>query len=393
MDVFLHIPKSAGTTIRTIISREYGSRSVVYYEPETEHFEYRDAPQAYLRGRLDEGGIRLITGHLRYGIHEFLHAPCRYFTLLRDPVERALSEYFYAYAYPQHRYQAKILSGEMSFADFLDADTIFVGSTITHFLSGESPGLHTSAEVSLTNLRRSITAVGTSERFDESMLLIAKDFGWAPPLYLPRNVTRLDDRQAEHRMRVREEVGTLLRAKFALDYQVYDAANELMSHRILRLGGGFRDAAENFSELQSVIAASENPRAFDEYNLEQDDELPPEVQRLYDSRPYRALVEYLRSAPADAAGKSNYVGYFDGRARNYLSGWAMDLSRTTPIKVTLRRGERVMATVMCDIPRPDVAASGFPPTPCGFSFPLDPPVDDLSDFTVCFEDTLVRLGR
>jgi hypothetical protein len=68
MDVFLHIPKAAGTTIRTIISREYGVAETAFCELGTETFEHRDAPQAYLQARLAQGNVRLITGHLRFGI-------------------------------------------------------------------------------------------------------------------------------------------------------------------------------------------------------------------------------------------------------------------------------------------------------------------------------------
>jgi hypothetical protein len=391
MDVFLHIPKASGTTIRTIISREYGSASTAYYEPETETFEHRESPETYLAKRLAEGNVRLITGHLRYGIHEFLRQPCRYFSMVRDPIERALSEYFYAFTYPLHRYRDPIVSGAMTFADFLSAGGVPPAGAMSHFLGGLFPGLHGLGEAALFHLQRSIVTVGTSERFDESVLLIARDFGWSPPLYLSRNVTRLDDALSERRLRATAEARESLRAQFASDYEVYDAADKLLSQRIFYLGGGFHRALDHHRELQDALASCENPKLYEEYNLEQDDKLPPAAERLLNSAPYRALAEYLRSDPAVPEDRRSFVGYFDGRSPTTLGGWAMDLSRATPITVTLRRYGEVVASTLCNIPRPDVASQGFPAIPCGFRFNLTPPSQDIAGFTVCFEDTAVQL--
>ena len=391
MDVFLHLPKASGTTIRTIISREYGIGATLYYEPESENFEHRAAPVAYLRERLAETDVRLITGHLRYGIHELLRQPCRYFSMARDPIERALSDYFYAFTYFRHRYRDQIVSGRMSFADFLAAGTVSPATATCYFLGGLFDGLHGATEAALFHVRHGIVTVGTSERFDESMLLIARDLGWRPPLYLRRNVTQLNDDMRALRLRTREEARKSLRAQFDADYQVYNAVNELMSQRIFYLGTGFRKALDNYSELQAALSQYESSGIFGEYMFEKNDTLPPAAAALLDSAPYRELAEYLRKDPAVPEDRRSYVGYHDTRSQRFMAGWAMDLSRPTPIKVTLRRGKQVVATTLCAIPRPHVAAAGFPDTPCGFHFNLDPPIENPEEFTVCFEDTPIRL--
>ena len=41
--------------------------------------------------------VRLIWGaHVEYGLHEYLSEPVSYFTLLREPVNRVLSHYYFA---------------------------------------------------------------------------------------------------------------------------------------------------------------------------------------------------------------------------------------------------------------------------------------------------------
>jgi len=391
VDVFLHVPKASGTTIRTIISREYGTAATVYYEPENKDIEHRAAPEAYLRTRLAQGDVRLITGHLRYGIHDLLCQPCRYFSMLRDPIDRALSDYFYAFVYPLHRYREQIVSMGMSFADFLAAETPSPADATSYFLGGLSKSLRGGAEAALFHVRHSILAVGISERFDESLLLTAHDLGWRPPLYLRRNVTRLDDDASDRRVYVREEARGLLRAEFAGDYQVYDTANRLLSQRISHLGDKFLRALDDYRELQAALSRCENGGIFDSYTFEQDDALPQVATKLIDSDRYHALSEYLRVNPAKAEDRRSYVGYLDNRSPGSMAGWAMDLSRSLPISVTLRRGDETVTAVRSDVFRPDVAAAGYPASHCGFHFILDPPAEDPKEFTVCFEDSPIQL--
>jgi hypothetical protein len=391
VDVFLHIPKASGTTIRTIVSREYGVEATLYYEPENENFEHRAAPVTYLRDRLVKANVRLITGHLRYGIHELLCQPCRYFSMVRDPIERALSDYFYAFTYFQHRHRDQIVSGNVSFQDFLAADVVSPATATCYFLGGLFEGLHDAVEAALFQVRHGIVTVGTSERFDESILLIARDLGWRPPLYLRRNVTHLRDGMQDFRLRTREEAQKSLREHFASDYKVYNVVDELMSQRVFYLGSGFRKALDNYRELQAALGQYESAVMFREYMFEKDDALPPPAAALLDSAPYRELAEYLRKDPAVPEDRRSYVGYHDVRLQNGMAGWAMDMSRTTPITVTLRRHDQVVATTLCAIPRPHVAAAGFPDVPCGFRFNLDPPVKNPEEFTVCFENTPIRL--
>jgi hypothetical protein len=391
MDVFLHIPKASGTTVRTIISREYGFASTFYYEPESALFPDRKTPEAYLRSRVNQGGVRLITGHMRYGVHRALHQPCRYFTILRDPIDRTLSDYFYAHVYPLHRFREEIVSGSMSFADFLSVQGVSPALAMTYFLAGEFEGLNDPLEAALFNVKNCFVSVGTSERFDESILLIARDLGWRPPLYLRRNVARLDNGVRDHRRQVDEEARGSLSSYFGSDYEVYTAADELLSDRVHELGERFQKALEDYQELQEALARLDTGSTSDTYTLDQDAPLPAAAADLLESAPYRALAEYLIEAPAKDTDRSNLVGFLEARSATGVGGWAMDLSRSEPMKVTVYKSGRPIATVTCDRQRPDVAAAGYPSDICGFNLQLDAPVDDPEELLVCFADTPVQL--
>ncbi len=392
MDVFLHIPKASGTTVRTIISREYGVGSTFYYEPESTLFPDRKTPEAYLRSRVSQGDVRLITGHMRYGVHRALHKPARYFTVLRDPVERTLSDYFYAYVYPLHRFRNEIVDGHMGFADFLNAEGVSPALATTYFLSGEFEGLHDPLEAGLFNLNNCFVSIGTSERFDESILVIARDLGWRPPLCLRRNVARLDDKLRDQRRQVREAARGALSEFFASDYQLYHAADEILSARIRGLGAQFKQALANYRELQDALARLDTGDISDTYTLAGEDaQLPAAAAQLLDSAPYRSLAEYLRESPVQATDRTSFVGFLELRTSTAVAGWAMDLARSAPINVTLYSGDRAIASMTCDRARPDVAAAGYPSATCGFNFAVNAPVNDPDQLAVCFGDTPVRL--
>lgn len=83
--VFLHIPKTAGQTIHTALARAVGPGAVSPIRVHT---------QADTEGQLPPG-YRLYSGHLDWDMLESLPDPRFTFTVLRDPLERIASFYFY----------------------------------------------------------------------------------------------------------------------------------------------------------------------------------------------------------------------------------------------------------------------------------------------------------
>src|SRR5438045_9763500 len=66
---------------------------------------YRIRATAERLKRLPDGRrrrLRVVRGHLFYGIHEFLPQGATYITMLRDPVARLLSTYYFILRRPLH---------------------------------------------------------------------------------------------------------------------------------------------------------------------------------------------------------------------------------------------------------------------------------------------------
>lgn len=99
--LFLHIPKTAGTSFRLAVERAFGSERVAYdYSPKAwetsdavrEHYYTKKDLEA-LRAKLMSKRVVLLAGHFDFRRYSSILPPSRVVTFLRDPVARVVAEY------------------------------------------------------------------------------------------------------------------------------------------------------------------------------------------------------------------------------------------------------------------------------------------------------------
>ncbi len=83
--VFDHLPKTAGTSVSAALSRALGVSNTVVETSYPHHVAVRGAAQT----------CRLVAGHLWFFPGEALAAGWYYATLLRDPIDRFVSQYYF----------------------------------------------------------------------------------------------------------------------------------------------------------------------------------------------------------------------------------------------------------------------------------------------------------
>jgi hypothetical protein len=201
--VFLHLHKTGGLTLRHVLIQQYpGAR---LYAPPVSYAEV----ERYVRGEgpspVEPGGdhndphfaryeqlsdrerarVRAFVSHFAFGAHERIARPVAYITMLRDPVDRVLSLY-------QHRVERGGL--RLSLPDYIDKGRDFeLDNGQTRQLAGSandlwlSPCTNDVLAQAQRNLEQ-IAVAGITERWDESVLLMADLLGWKRVSYVVRNV-------------------------------------------------------------------------------------------------------------------------------------------------------------------------------------------------------------
>lgn len=189
--IFLHIPKNAGATLHPILERHYGKRirrSISFAE---DLEALKQLPEAERRH------IRLVKGHMPFGVHEYLAGRSRYITMLRDPAERVISHYYYVKRRPGHYLHHHVAAG-MSLAEFASAGISGeMDNGQVRLLSGHdqdipcgqcTPDLLDTAK---RNIEDHFAVVGLKERYDESLALMSIELDWNwTPYYLSLNITK-----------------------------------------------------------------------------------------------------------------------------------------------------------------------------------------------------------
>jgi hypothetical protein len=196
--------------------------------------EWKSLPQE------ERDSYDVLQGHVHFGLHEWLTRPPLYMTMLRNPVDRAVSLYYFVKSQPGHYLHKLIFDKPMSLQEFAEKRvTIELDNDQTRWLCARPhkavpPGKVSRelVEEAKWNLASSITAFGLVERFDESLCCFARAFGWSDVSYPARkNVT--PDRPALEE--VPEAAIEAIRHVNNCDIELYELALALFEEQMLRL--------------------------------------------------------------------------------------------------------------------------------------------------------------
>jgi hypothetical protein len=242
--VFVHIPKTAGSTLETMLRDQYSSAETYKINYNGSRKQVRRLKDAL---RLQRGTLRLVHGHMDFSWSAMMPADTRFFTLLRDPVDRVMSHYYHyrqETATPLH--PLAMHSSLLQWVRDCGIDEMDNGQT--RRIAGAMPlpcGAVTSKtlEQAKANLASKFAVVGLTERFDESQILIHREFGWPLRRY-PRR--RVNAKRAQ-RSEVGEDVLREIEKCNRFDLELYRFAVELFEKRSSQI-----DMARELALLQAA---------------------------------------------------------------------------------------------------------------------------------------------
>lgn len=247
--LFLHVPKAGGSTLGEYVynqCRADESQSDGLLDAGVAYLDYgfikepELAVPGHVKSLLGRQDLRAVIGHFWFGLHEHVARPSLYVTLLRDPVERVVSLYYYAK-----------LHETMSLEEFARTPPFKeVDNDQTRRLAGVNPTVggctRATLDAARENLRQHFAVVGTTERMEETLALLNVKLGWSREVVsYPRNVNTARPSSDA----LTPEAAEAVRARNELDHELWRYASELLDLGIAAEGQKFRDELARYKAL------------------------------------------------------------------------------------------------------------------------------------------------
>ncbi|MBA3690610.1 MAG: sulfotransferase family 2 domain-containing protein [Actinobacteria bacterium] len=238
--IFLHIGKTAGSTLRKVLHRNVPRDQILLVQTPQRRDTYRPRRESTIDAfasmpETTRSRARLVEGHVIFGIHRFVPGPSTYITVLRDPVALAVSQYRYVVRTPGHRLHDIVMSEAMGLEDYVRSGiSLEMDNSQTRAISGDVSApfggcSQAMLDAATQHIDEHFSVVGLTERFDESLVLMGRTFGWKRLAYLPVKVA------PKSREPISEEVRGLLEEQNRFDLALYRYAGRRFEREVQNL--------------------------------------------------------------------------------------------------------------------------------------------------------------
>ncbi len=260
--IHFHIPKNGGVTLSRMFKSKLGfwpPSNLLHHSTVLGFYSIHISERIPRIESLSESAkkrVRFVEGHAGFGLHEVLPTPSAYITMLREPVDRTASSYFY------EREQGHI-SSDLSFEHWLQQDNPlriwFPDNAQVRYLAGDEGKIvdvphgectEEMLEAAKKHLDEYFMLVGILEQFDSSVILLRRLMGWRHCYYGRANVTKRRRRVDE----LPESTIALIHKYNALDLELYRWALERFEKRIADEGPSFQHELEQFRRRMDRLA-------------------------------------------------------------------------------------------------------------------------------------------
>jgi hypothetical protein len=239
---FMHIPKTAGMSMRQYLNGQYHPSEICRAE------RWQDL----LDGERDIGAYRLVRGHFRYNLRELLAPDTRMLVILRDPLRRTVSALRHLARDP-HFHHTYELAKNFTLSEMIRHPGImaYQRDVQARFLCAARPAADVTAALRRARSHNgdadagdhekpptfefaadrleTIAFVGLTEDLGSLVSTMAREMQFHPPRYFPfvnENPERLDPLRG-----LTEEELDIIREHNTIDSRLYDFARKLIDWR------------------------------------------------------------------------------------------------------------------------------------------------------------------
>lgn len=269
--IFLHVPCAAGCKFMGALRRKFNENSIcriVANESVTRKRGKMSIAEFKNLSQEERDKIKLLMGHMSFGIHEDFSSLCDYVTLLREPVSRTISQYYYISTKLDHDDYDKV--SKMTLEEYAVSSMAGANNFQTRMISANHefssvdifPLPANALEVAKKNLREYFKVVGVVEKFHESLFAVKKAFSWNNVYYdhSHNHSNPKRPKNSEISLATREAIAK----NNALDLELYSYAEKLLNESIKAYGSNLNldiakfEKTNEFLDKMGVMRLEEN---------------------------------------------------------------------------------------------------------------------------------------
>ncbi|GAB5471728.1 MAG: hypothetical protein Kilf2KO_47580 [Rhodospirillales bacterium] len=206
--IVVHVPKAGGSSLYWLAQELFGEEQVLRFfkrpgEKTARGFESLTAEE---RAR-----YRVFQGHIRYGAHRLFEQPCLYIAVVRDPIDRMMSAYYYKQdrGQPLHRERANRLSLRDYVAQNMERQKPSYGGLQMSYLTRQTKLARAKPIIESDYL-----LACTTEQLNAMQAVLLRLYGRPDLAPLHRNVTQSVERAGEDRAYLLETYGEFFKKDF-----------------------------------------------------------------------------------------------------------------------------------------------------------------------------------
>jgi len=227
--------------------------------------------------------LKVFTGHIRLddAVYKSVDEPFLHFTILRNPIDRLVSHYYYILGREDHKQNDAVIKGKITLAQYATGEKISAPKNImTRYLSGSSELDGQALNEAKNNLKNLFTFFGFQDKFDESLMLLKNASELQNPFYLKKNETK----KRKPVQAIPEETLQIIAENNQLDIQLFEYALALYQERMQSLPSSFFRETERFKNLNRSFQ-----NLVEEFNTGVNSEQPFFLNTVYDNQDLREI--------------------------------------------------------------------------------------------------------